>query len=56
MTEAGRWNRAERLYHEALERKESDRKAFLESACVGDEALRSEVESLLGHDGQAAGF
>ena len=56
MTEAERWSRAERLYHEALERSEGDRKAFLAAACAGDEALRSEVESLLGHDGRAAGF
>ncbi len=56
MTEPGRWNRAEQLYHDALERNEGDRKAFLESACGGDSALLAEVQSLLGHDGQVEGF
>ena len=38
------------LCHEALERKASDRGAFLREACAGDEALRREVESLLRYE------
>ena len=49
-----RWARIERLYHEALERGAAERAAFLTEACSGDDALQSEVESLLAHDGEAA--
>jgi serine/threonine protein kinase len=38
------------LYHRALERAPQDRLAFLEQACGADDALRAEVESLLGYD------
>ncbi len=44
-----RWAKIEELYHSALDRDGSDRAAFLDEACVGDEALRKEVESLLVH-------
>jgi Tol biopolymer transport system component len=37
------------LCHAALERSASDRPAFLREACGGDQALRQEVESLLGY-------
>jgi serine/threonine protein kinase len=43
-----RWQKIERLYHAALEREESERAAYLAGACAGDDALRREVESLLG--------
>jgi eukaryotic-like serine/threonine-protein kinase len=46
--EAERWRKIEELYHSALEREGSDRAAFLDEACAGDETLRGEVESLLG--------
>ena len=39
--------RLERICQEALDRDPSARAAFLTAACAGDEALRSEVESLL---------
>src|SRR5262245_48524255 len=42
-----RWQQIEKIYHSALELEESQRVAFLEKACAGDEALRQEVESLL---------
>ena len=42
-----RWQQIEKIYHSALELAESERPAFLEKACAGDEALRQEVESLL---------
>ncbi len=44
---AERWRRIEALFHEALERAEGERSAFLEGACDGDAGLRLEVESLL---------
>jgi serine/threonine-protein kinase len=45
-----RYRQIERLYHEALELPAGrERAAFVETACAGDEALRREVESLLGH-------
>ena len=46
-----RWSLLERIYHEAVERPVAERRAFLDSACAGDEALRQELESLLAKDG-----
>src|SRR5947209_2255571 len=40
----------EQLYHAARERSLGERAAFLEQVCGGDDALRREVESLLGED------
>jgi len=37
----------ETLFHLALERPASERPAFLERACAGDDALRRRVEDLL---------
>ncbi|MEJ2007546.1 MAG: protein kinase [Acidobacteriota bacterium] len=51
-----RWQEVERLFHEALERDESTRPAFLEKACAGDETLRQEVESLLAQEEKAQTF
>ncbi len=46
---APEYDRVKQLFHEALERDESQRTAFLAAACEGDEALRAEVQSLLDH-------
>ena len=51
-----RWQKIEELYHTAREREGSQRVAFLEEACAGDEALRREIESLLPEDKEAKGF
>ena len=51
-----RWRRVEELYHAALTRGKGERMAFLANECVGDEALRLEVESLLAQPGSADGF
>jgi eukaryotic-like serine/threonine-protein kinase len=56
VTEAERFGRIERIYHDALRQEEDDRAAFIESACAGDEAMRREVESLLGYEGAATRF
>jgi eukaryotic-like serine/threonine-protein kinase len=51
-----RWERVNQLYHAALERAPEVRTTFLNEACADDSALRHEVETLLGFDGQAASF
>jgi len=51
-----RFSRIERTYHEALERPEEERAAFIARACSGDEQLRREVERLLAFDKAAGGF
>jgi hypothetical protein len=48
-----RWRQIEGLYQAALERDITERAAFLDGACVGDEELRREVESLLAAEAQA---
>src|SRR5215472_12728258 len=47
---------AKRLYNSAIELPPSQRQAFLAEACGGDEALRKEVESLLGRQTEAQQF
>jgi serine/threonine protein kinase len=42
-----RWRRIEQLYHAALERTANERAGYIDEHCAGDQALRSEVESLL---------
>jgi serine/threonine protein kinase len=44
-----RWRRIEELYWVALEMEPEHRAAFLAEPCLGDDDLRSEVESLLAH-------
>ena len=56
MTTSERWQHVEQLCHEALARDERDRAAFLRQACLGDDALRGEVESLLACADQTADF
>ncbi|HME00902.1 MAG TPA: protein kinase [Terriglobia bacterium] len=51
-----RYRQIGRLYHAALEREPGQRSAFLKEACVGDEDLRREVESLLAQDDGSDGF
>ena len=51
-----RWSEIETLYNSACERKPEERRAYLESACGGDESLRLEVESLLAQEELAANF
>ena len=48
-----RFQRVEELYHQALERTQGERSAFLETACAEDDELRREVESLLASHEQA---
>ena len=43
-----RWEQVAQLHRAVLERKETERSAFLDEACGGDEELRLEVLSQLG--------
>ncbi|MDQ3667200.1 MAG: hypothetical protein M3410_11630 [Acidobacteriota bacterium] len=48
-----RWQQLKQIFQSALERNPAERSAFLSQACAGDEALRSEVESLISSHDQA---
>src|ERR1035441_4110578 len=56
MMDAERARRLAQLYQSALEHDESERRAFLESACGADLELRGEIESLLALDLEAGSF
>jgi serine/threonine protein kinase len=45
-----RWTTVKSLHQAVLDREPSQRAAFLDEACAGDEALRREVESLLAYE------
>src|SRR6266508_471023 len=51
-----RWRQIEDLCHKALARPAGERAAFLAAACVGDDVLRREVESLLAEEPHASAF
>ena len=51
-----RWQRVLDLCHAALEHGAAERGNFLVAACEGDEALQSEVESLLAQERQVDDF
>ena len=42
-----RWQQIKEIFHSALEQGPAERSAYLARACAGDEAIRSEVESLI---------
>ena len=51
-----RWATVKRIHQAALDRAVSERAAFLDDACAGDEAQRHEVQSLLAFEHDAASF
>ena len=51
-----RWQQVDQLFHSALERNGGERSAFLAEACLEDEPLRREVESLLSFHDRATSF
>jgi len=51
-----RWEQVAQLHRAVLEHEPSQRAAFLQQACAGDEGLRLEVESLLAYEREAEGF
>ena len=52
--DAGRWTQLQTLFHEALNRPEAQRQAFLNTACAGDADLLAEVTALLRADARGA--
>lgn len=54
--DAERWRKIEQVYYAVLEREVSDRPAFLQQACAGNEELRREIEALVARDQQAESF
>ena len=54
--DAERWQKIEQLCHAALECEPSERPAFLQQTCAGDEDLRRKVEALLAREKQAENF
>jgi eukaryotic-like serine/threonine-protein kinase len=51
-----KWDQVKELFTLALERDPEERRSFLRQACAGDDALRTEVESLLSSFDGAATF
>ncbi len=51
MTTPERWQEIDRVFAAALELEPEEREAFLDRACAGDKQLRTQVESLIAHDG-----
>ena len=51
-----RWDRLNKLLHDALDRAPEERDAFLCQACGGDDALAHEARSLLSLEPQAVTF
>ena len=51
-----RWQHINRLFQEALDHSTSERSAFLDEACAGDEESRSEIQSLISFDAKAQEF
>jgi serine/threonine protein kinase/predicted Zn-dependent protease len=51
-----RYQQVGQIYLAALEFESDQRAAYLAEACVGDEALRKEVESLLGYQARSGGI
>ena len=51
-----RWRQIDELFQAAVELNPEQRASFLEDACAGDHALRSEVESMLASDSDGWDF
>jgi serine/threonine protein kinase len=50
------WTTVKRIHQSALDRDPSERAAFVDESCGGDETLRREVQSLLSCEADAASF
>ena len=50
------WRRINDVFHAPMTRTAGERHAFLEEACLGDEALRQQLEQLLEAHERADGF
>lgn len=49
-----RWERIQSIFHDALALPESERQAFLQKVCGGDEAMMTEVHAMLEEDSRGA--
>ncbi len=52
--DSARWEQIQTLFHEAAAQPATEQRAFLQSACGGDQALLSEVMALLDEDSRGA--
>ncbi|MGH7625521.1 MAG: hypothetical protein ACREOJ_09410, partial [Gemmatimonadaceae bacterium] len=52
--DATQWERAQALFHAAVEMPESERPPFLRGACTGDEALMHDVLAMLEEDARGS--
>ena len=48
-----RWEKIQQVFHDALERPQTERPAFVSSACADDARMEREVLALLTEDGSA---
>ena len=51
-----RWQQVKEIFNSAIAHRPEERSSFISQACSGDEALRSEVESLLASHEQSGSF
>src|SRR4030095_15148698 len=51
-----RWATVKQIHQAAVDRPMSERTAFLDEICAGDEALRSDIQSLLSYQHDADSF
>jgi len=51
-----RLRQIEHLYHKASELEEDQRDLYLRKACLGDDHLRKEIDSLLVHEKESESF
>jgi tetratricopeptide (TPR) repeat protein/predicted Ser/Thr protein kinase len=56
MMDDERWRKVERIYHSALAQESSQRAAFLDRECGGNESLLQDIRSLLEQSERASGF
>src|SRR5579863_5171340 len=52
--DGARWERVQSLFHAAVERPETEWRAFLDEVCAGDEGLRTDVFTMLEADRRSA--
>lgn len=52
--DSARWTRIQDIFHGAADLAPSDRPAYLDKACSGDDSLRTEVEALLSEDARGS--
>ncbi len=51
-----RWQKLDRLFQSALQCTSGERDAFVAEACIGDDAMRQDLQSMISHHRQAGSF